>query len=296
MLTLGGLPCLLLEFAGDRSLGDVLREQGTLPLDLARRYGDDLLSAVQYLEEAGVTHRDIKPTNVGFTSQSKKQSHLLLLDFSLSSADVTATSAGTAEWRDPWLYLRGVWDADADRYAAAAVLYYALTGARPALPQGDATAEVVVEAERFDAAVRDRLTTFFRRAVAREIKSRFTSAEAMRQAWAHALSVEAETDDGASAIAIDQVRPETPVDALPLSARARNALDRAGVTTVAELVLLPRNQLSVVRGVGTHVAREIVALAEQLRARFEVENRPALVPCCWRNRRRASRQVRSTAW
>ncbi len=77
VVTLGGLPCLLLEFAGDRSLGDVLREQGTLPLELARRYGDDLLSAVQYLEEAGVTHRDIKPTNVGFTSLSKKQSHLL---------------------------------------------------------------------------------------------------------------------------------------------------------------------------------------------------------------------------
>ena len=133
----------------------------TLPPELARRYGDDLLSAVQYLEEVGVTHRDIKPTNVGFTSQSKKQSHLLLLDFSLSAADATAISAGTAEWRDPWLYLRGAWDVDADRYAAAAVLYHALTGARPALPQGDATADVVVEAERFDSAVRDRLTAIF---------------------------------------------------------------------------------------------------------------------------------------
>lgn len=278
VVTLGGLPCLLLEFAGDRSLGDVLREQGTLPLDLARRYGDDLLSAVQYLEEAGVTHRDIKPTNVGFTSLSKKQSHLLLLDFSLSSTDSTAITAGTAEWRDPWLYLRGAWDAEADRYAAAAVLYHALTAARPALPQGDATSEIVVEAERFDAAVRDRLTAFFRRAFAKDSKTRFTSAEAMRQAWVHALSVEAEADDGASAIALDQVRPETPVDALPLSARARNALDRAGVSTVAELLLLPRNQLSVVRGVGTQVARDIVKVADELRARFEVENRPVLVP------------------
>lgn len=278
VVTLGGLPCLLLEFAGDRSLGDVLREQGTLPLELARRYGDDLLSAVQYLEEAGVTHRDIKPTNVGFTSLSKKQSHLLLLDFSLSSADPTAITAGTAEWRDPWLYLRGAWDTEADRYAAAAVLYHALTAARPRLPQGDATAEIVVEAERFDSAVRDRLTAFFRKAFARDVKARFASAEAMRQAWVHALSVEAETDDGASAIALDQVRPETPVDALPLSARARNALDRAGVSTVAELLLLPRNQLSVVRGVGTQVARDIVKVADELRARFEVENRPVLVP------------------
>lgn len=278
VVTLGGLPCLLLEFAGDRSLGDVLREQGTLPLELARRYGDDLLSAVQYLEEAGVTHRDIKPTNVGFTSLSKKQSHLLLLDFSLSSTDPTAITAGTAEWRDPWLYLRGTWDAAADRYAAAAVLYHALTAARPTPPQGDATADILVEAERFDAAVRDRLTAFFRKAFARDSKARFASAEAMRQAWVHALSVEAETDDGASAIALDQVRPETPVDALPLSARARNALDRAGVSTVAELLLLPRNQLSVVRGVGTQVARDIVKVADELRTRFEVENGPVLVP------------------
>nr|WP_227026829.1 protein kinase [Corallococcus soli] len=278
VVTLGGLPCLLLEFAGDRSLGDVLREQGTLPLELARRYGDDLLSAVQYLEEAGVTHRDIKPTNVGFTSLSKKQSHLLLLDFSLSSADTTAITAGTAEWRDPWLYLRGAWDAEADRFAAAAVLYLTLTGARPSLPQGDATADIVVDAERFDAAVRDRLTTFFRKAFARDPKTRFTSAEAMRHAWSNSLSSPTETDDGASAVALDQVRLETPVDALPLSARARNALDRAGVSTVAELLLLPRNQLSVVRGVGTQVARDIVKVADQLRARFEVENRPMLVP------------------
>lgn len=277
VLTLGGLPCLLLEFAGDRSLGDLLREQGTLPLDLARRYGDDLLSAVQYLEEAGVTHRDIKPTNVGFTSLSKKQSHLLLLDFSLSSSERTAVNAGTAEWRDPWLYLRGAWDADADRYAAAAVLYHSLTGARPALAQGDATADVVVEAERFDAAVRDRLVAFFRRAFARDVTTRFSSAEAMRQTWGHALSAESETDDGASAIALDQVRPETPVDALSLSARARNALDRAGVSTVTDMLLLPRNQLSVVRGVGTHVAREIIALADQLRERFQVDGTPPLV-------------------
>jgi len=156
------------------------------------------------------------------------------------------------------------------------MLYHALTGARPTLPQGDATGEIVVEAERFDAAVRDRLTTFFRKAFAREARARFASAEAMRQAWVHALSVEAETDDGAFAIALDQVRPETP--AVPLSARARNALDRAGVSTVAELLLLPRNQLSVVRGVGTQIARDIVKIADELRARFEVENRRVLVP------------------
>ena len=277
LVQLGGLPCLLLEYAGDRTLGDFLREQGTLSLELARRYGDDLLSTVQYLEESGFTHRDIKPSNVGFTSQSKKKSHLLLLDFSLSSADPKAVNEGTAEWRDPWLYLRGSWDIEADCFAAAAVLYHALTGDRPRLPQGDTGAEIVVEAERFDAAVRDRLTAFFRRAFARDTSVRFTSAEAMRQAWGEALSAPAEAEKVA-AVSLDLARADTAVDALPLSARARNALDRAGVSTVAELLLLPRNQLSVVRGVGTHVAREIVALADQLRERLAIENRPALVP------------------
>lgn len=277
VVTIRGLPCLVLEFAGDRTLGDLLREQGTLPLELARRYGEDLLSAVQYLEKKEVTHRDIKPTNVGFTSLSKKQSHLLLLDFSLASADPTVVSAGTAEWRDPWLYLRGRWDAAADRFAAAAVLYFALTGARPSLPQGDPSQAVAVEPERFDAAVRDRLTAFFRKAFARDSSDRYQDAEAMKQAWAQALTVEAETDHGASAMALDQVRAETPVDALPLSARARNSLDRAGVSTVADLLALPRNQLSVVRGVGTQVAREIIKLAEELRARFAIENQPAFL-------------------
>jgi serine/threonine protein kinase len=282
VVTLGQRACLLLEFSGDRSLADVLREQGTLPLDLARRFGDDLLSAVQYLEECGVTHRDIKPSNLGFTSHAKRQQHLLLLDFSLSSVDPTAVEAGTAEWRDPWLYLRGRWDSASDRWSAAAVLYQSLTGVRPARAEGPGTSEeVVVEAERFDAAVRDRLAAFFRRALGREVSTRFESAEAMRLAWQQALIAgESQREEEAAPASLDlsQVRADTPVDALPLSARARNALDRAGVPLVADLLLLPRNQLSVVRGIGTKVAKEIVAIAEALRTHLEVTAPPPLVP------------------
>ncbi len=52
-------------------------------------------------------------------------------------------------------------------------------------------------------------------------------------------------DDGLSA-----ARLATLVEGLPLSSRARNALDRAGVVTVAHLLQLPRNHLSAIRGVG----------------------------------------------
>jgi serine/threonine protein kinase len=280
VLTIKGRPCLLLDFAGERTLAELLRAEGSLSLELARRYGEDLLSAVQYLEERGLTHRDIKPGNVGFTGYEGRQKHLLLLDFSLAAADPSAVDAGTAEWRDPWLYLRGRWDAAADRYAAAAVLYHALTGVRPSAAEGPGTSdEIVVDAERFDPAVRDRLSAYFRRTLSRDARARFEHAEDMRQAWLTALAP-GETADSppVEVVNLDAVRPETSVEVLPLSARARNALDRAGVTAVSDLLLLPRNQLSVIRGIGTKVTKEIFELAEALRARVDVTPAEPLVP------------------
>lgn len=281
VVTLAGRPCLLLDFAGERTLADLLRAEGTLSLELARRFGDDLLSAVQYLEERGVTHRDIKPGNVGFTGYEGRQKHLLLLDFSLAAADPAAVGAGTAEWRDPWLYLRGRWDAAADRFSAAALLYHALTGVRPAQATGAGVEDAIaVDAERLDAAVRDRLAAFFRRAFARDLTARFEHAEEMRQAWLTALAPgeHAGISPVVAPVTLASVRPETPVEALPLSARARNALDRAGVRQVTDLLLLPRNQLSMVRGIGTKVTKEIFALAEALRGQVDVRAADPLVP------------------
>jgi len=79
-------------------------------------------------------------------------------------------------------------------------------------------------------------------------------------------------------VELSQLRPETPVEALPLSARARNALDRAGVRQVADLLLLPRNQLSMIRGIGTKVTREIFELGEALRGQVDFRAAEPLVP------------------
>ena len=55
------------------------------------------------------------------------------------------------------------------------------------------------------------------------------------------------------------IRGDTPIEALPLSPRARNALDRAGYTRADELLDLPENRLSAIRGVGRLVTREVLA-------------------------------------
>ena len=194
MRTVGDKDCLLLDLAcpattddGPGNLAELLHREGTLGLDFARRFGDDLLSALQHLEDEQVQHRDIKPGNIGFTPDPKKKRHLVLFDFSLSSMDAGQVSAGTPGYRDPFLRQRGSWDAAADRYSAAVTLYEMLTGARPVrdtdISADDEAPRLRLQAERFDASVRDRLTDFFDRAFSPAVSDRFATAEEMKAHW-----------------------------------------------------------------------------------------------------------------
>ena len=64
-LEVGGRQALVLESAGEETLGEVLRGRERLSLDLLERWGTDLLEALVALDRAGVDHRDIKPANLG---------------------------------------------------------------------------------------------------------------------------------------------------------------------------------------------------------------------------------------
>ncbi|HVI01401.1 MAG TPA: protein kinase, partial [Enhygromyxa sp.] len=310
-----GLRCLKLSLAGDTLL-KLITEEGGLSYELALRYGEDLLDALEQIEEAGLLHRDIKPANLGVGASKGKKKHLTLFDFSLAAAPDDKLDIGTAAYRDPYLWAesRGRWDAAADRWSAAITLHEMLTGVRPHfVPEGasplDPRVELVLAAERFDAARRDSLIEFFQRALARELGARFDSAREIKRAWsacfadarptvtstapqphlAPDVATELPSSDlasgpteptaGESAQEAPTVEPEipsddqiakiqrtTPIRALPLSVRALNALDRAGLTRTEELLSLPNNRLSAIRGIGTKVAREILELRDRWRA------------------------------
>jgi serine/threonine protein kinase len=280
--TIGGRVCLLLSLAGTETLQSYLAREGSVSLDYAARFGEDLLNALEYLQDEGIIHRDIKPANLGVGADGKKSIHLSLFDFSLVKAAPSDLHVGTSAYRDPFLSLRGGWDAAADRYSAAVTLHEMLTAVRPTLAPGkshlDPDAEVLVSAERFDPSCRDALARFFERAFARDAEKRFASAKLMRQAWERLFRADsdhpvpkasesrprprdaAETrgEEGWAETALRVIAPETPIDRLPISTRARNALDRAGVMVARDLLLLPDNRLSAVRGVGSLVAKEVV--------------------------------------
>ena len=291
-LTLADRACLLMADAGE-TLATLIARDGPPSLDFARRWGEDLLRALESLEDKAIQHRDIKPANLGILpSQAKKKRNLLLFDFSLSAIPDTAITAGTPVYRDPFLDQRGRWDAAADRWATAVTLHEMLTGARPRWGdvEGPAVAtndEIRIAGERFDAGVRSRLLGFFKRALARDVASRYPNAEQMRVEWVGCFATASwtEVSDGVVAsTSADLARLEatTPVAALPLSARAKNAIDRAGMTTLGELLLMPHNRLSSTRGVGRTTSQEILKFLDDARAavgeRLALAEQPPFFP------------------
>ncbi len=135
--------------------------------------------------------------------------------------------------------------------------------------------KLVLDAEKFDPSVRDGLVDFFPKALHREPEERYGNAYDMQTAWRQVFK-EAEqrkitTTSGEEiviGVSLDEATLGTPVSALGMSTRARNALERANVITVVELLRFPINDIHMMRGVGNQTRREIIRFVGELRHRF----------------------------
>ncbi|HEY1064468.1 MAG TPA: DNA-directed RNA polymerase subunit alpha C-terminal domain-containing protein, partial [Pirellulales bacterium] len=273
------------EKRGIETLGQRLRKEGRLQVELLQRFGEDLLGVVGYLEEQGISHRDLKPDNiaVGQVGAGSKL-HLVLFDFSLSRARVDNIRAGTTGYLDPLLPLRKPprWDLHAERYAAAATLYELATGSLPQWGDGasdpshlSATTEITLDGEQFDPGLRESLLAFFRQAFRRSLAERFDNAEDMLRAWRRAFDgVDSDKpssdhiDEGELRELLASAAYETQIAELGLGTRAANALDRANILTVEDLLTASVRRLQRLRGVGNKTRREIAAAVRILRERL----------------------------
>ena len=294
LFPIGNRMCILMHRAGQETLGQRLRTEGRLHVDLLQRFGEDLLGIVNYLEDEGISHRDIKPDNIGVGPIGRSDRlHLVLFDFSLSRTSPEHIRAGTTGYLDPLLPLRTQprWDLHAERYAAAVTLYELAAGPHNLPKWGDGTSdpsqlecEATIEAELFEADLRDGLTDFFTTALHRNPAERFDNAEEMLRAWRSCFegigqpgTLSNHDDVEALRALLADATFDTPIPELSLGTRAINALDRANILTVEDLLTVPLRRLLRLRGVGNKTRREIATAVKLLRERLG-SPQPADVP------------------
>lgn len=112
-----------------------LTSRGALKVSEAVRVTTELLSALNYAHNAGIVHRDVKPSNIMIT----REGQVKVLDFGIARAvsdtfdDLEQTTAilGTAAYFSPEQARGEQVDTRTDVYAAGVVLYEMLTGQPP---------------------------------------------------------------------------------------------------------------------------------------------------------------------
>ncbi|MCI5778581.1 MAG: serine/threonine protein kinase [Lentisphaeria bacterium] len=107
-----------------KTLANILKAKGKLPVEEIRAMADELISALEVLHQKGMLHRDIKPENILWVDGLAVPG-----DIGLMTDSGKATLAGTPGFMPPEV-LAGVRDYEKkdDFYALGKVLYCALTG------------------------------------------------------------------------------------------------------------------------------------------------------------------------
>lgn len=129
----GGSGWLIMELVHGRPLSDILNERGTLPAAEIFPILAQTARALQVVHDAGVVHRDVKPSNILITREGLAK----LTDFGISTSTnqlpMTAEGMvmGTAQYLAPEQAMGNPAAPSADLYSLGIIAYEALTGYRP---------------------------------------------------------------------------------------------------------------------------------------------------------------------
>ena len=130
-----GLIWYVMPYVEGESLRERLRREGQLPLDAALRIAHEMGSALQYANDHGVVHRDVKPENVMLSA-----GQAVVTDFGIARAIQAAGTesltqsgivVGTPQYMSPEQACGGTVDGRSDQYSLACTLYEMLVAEPP---------------------------------------------------------------------------------------------------------------------------------------------------------------------
>lgn len=133
----GGVPYVATELLQGTSLQEYNRQflmkGGNWPVDSAVEIVRQLLAGLKAAHDAGVVHRDLKPTNILLLDDPAKKITLKITDFALAAAsgstETGATSLGATAYMSPeQIAAPDVVSPSADIYSLSAIFYELLTG------------------------------------------------------------------------------------------------------------------------------------------------------------------------
>lgn len=127
-------PAIVMEYIPGRSLRQILKERGSLPVEEALDIAIQLCDALIYAHDNGFIHRDVKPDNILITPENV----IKLGDFDIAKVTTSSTFTrvgsriGTPYYMSPE-QIRGQRDIDprSDVFSMGTVLYEMLTGEVP---------------------------------------------------------------------------------------------------------------------------------------------------------------------
>ena len=203
-------PYIAMELLEGRSLKDVIRTVGPLPVAKAIAYTQQILSALRFSHRNGIIHRDIKPHNILVGSEER----LTVTDFGIARAGASQMTEvgsimGTAQYLSPEQARGGTVTAASDTYSVGVVLYEMLSGELPF--NGDTPVEIAMKhlndppkpPSEVAAGIPEELDLVVLRSLAKKPAGRYTSADDFSEELGHVgagLPVSSRTSEAATAV------------------------------------------------------------------------------------------------
>lgn len=194
----GGEVFLVMERLVGEPLSQRMRDKGPLAWSEVVQIGEDVLRGLIDAHTAGVVHRDIKPSNV-FLALKGGHTRAMVLDFGVCKTDTvdaehltgTGESIGTVAYMAPE-QIRGASKVDdrADLYAFGVLVFEMLCCRLP----HDGPSQMAILASKLEndparlrdcsrVSIPDGLDALVAKALVRDPKNRFASAQEMLKAW-----------------------------------------------------------------------------------------------------------------